>query len=85
MGNQYSHLPGVTLIESGLFGIGTVADLIKYKGLHYVVSWTHVPGQGPETLVFPATPLGNLVSWLEVAGGQGLTPAEAVEDLIDAH
>ena len=55
--------------------------LVKKGKFFFVVSSVFSPFSGFETLVFPATKTGEITSWLEVAGGRGMSQAEAIKDL----
>jgi len=59
------------------------AVLFQHDGKFYVASHANVPFSGPETLVFPADADGEITSWGEVAGGRGMSIAEAIADLED--
>jgi len=58
-----------------------VSCLVEHNGEYFVVSSVIVPGGVLETLVFPADSDGNVISWLEVAGGRGMSREEAIADL----
>lgn len=49
----------------------------------YLMSWADVPFSGQEILVFPADAKGEVTSWLDVAGGRGITWMEAAQSLFD--
>ncbi len=51
--------------------------LVHHKGSFYVVSENTAL---QETLIFPATPTGEIESWNEVGGGKGLTIEEVLGD-----
>lgn len=54
--------------------------LVKLDDEFFVVSSVKAYS-GFETLVFPATPEGEVIKWLEVAGGRGMGQARAIMDL----
>jgi hypothetical protein len=49
----------------------------------YVLSEAFVPYTGQEILVFNARNDGDVVDWLEVAGGRGITWDEAILSLLE--
>lgn len=55
--------------------------LVKQGDDYYVVSSVVAPFSGFETLVFPADADGNVTSWGEVAGGRGVSRAQAIQQL----
>jgi hypothetical protein len=62
---------------------GGSACLVEFQGKHYVAS--HVPsafdtGQ-PETLVFLADESGEVIDWMDVAGGRHMSREQAIADL----
>lgn len=64
-----------------LSGYRGEACLVKRGAKYFVVSSAVVPFTGPETLVFPATPRGEVTEYLEVAGGKGVNRLEAIAEL----
>lgn len=54
--------------------------LVRKGEDYFVVSSVHTYS-GFETLVFPADETGEITRYLEVAGGRGMSRAEAIEDL----
>jgi hypothetical protein len=57
------------------------ACLVKRGEDYFVVSSADVPYSGPETLVFPAGADGEVASWGDVAGGRGMSRADAIAQL----
>jgi hypothetical protein len=51
--------------------------LVHHEGRFYIVSENTVM---EETLIFPATPTGEVESWHEVGGGKGLTVEDVLAD-----
>ena len=60
---------------------GAKQVLVKKGDSHFVVSSVNVRGSGPETLVFPADKDGEILDWIEVAGGKRYSREEAIADL----
>jgi len=59
------------------------AYLVQHLGKFYVasyVAWTF-DHKGPETLVFASDSEGNVTDFMDLAGGRGMTPMEAIADL----
>jgi hypothetical protein len=57
------------------------AVLVKKGEDYFVVSSADVFFSGPETLVFPANPEGEVEEFLKVAGGKRVSREEAIEEL----
>lgn len=55
--------------------------LVKQGEDYYVVSSVSAPFTGFETLVFRSDAEGNITDWGEVAGGRGVSRAEAIGQL----
>ena len=55
--------------------------LVKAGDKFFMVSSAHVVFSGFETLVFKCDESGKVLDWIEVAGGRGMSQAEAIEDL----
>tara|TARA_Y100000593_G_scaffold93268_1_gene187506 strand:+ start:1663 stop:1920 length:258 start_codon:yes stop_codon:yes gene_type:complete len=53
--------------------------LVHYNGEFYIVSENTVV---KETLIFPATPTGEITSWGELGGGKGCTLEEVLSDFV---
>ena len=51
--------------------------LVHHEGKFYIVSENTAM---EETLIFPATPTGEVESWNEVGGGKGLTVEDVLAD-----
>jgi hypothetical protein len=64
-----------------LYGFHGQACLVKKDDGYYVVSSIYAPFTGPETLVFSSDENGRVTSWIEVAGGRGVTRDEAIAEL----
>lgn len=47
------------------------AALYKLDDGNYVIVSATVAYSGPETLIFPATPDGEIADWGEIGGGRG--------------
>lgn len=71
----------VTIIRKGLEDWKTDAWLVRKGRRYYVVSGVVVPFTGWEVLVFPANEDGQVTDWGEVAGGRGISHAEAIRQL----
>lgn len=71
----------VKIIKKGLEGFTGEAWLVKKGRKYFVVSGAHAMFTGWEVLVFPANEKGEVTSWGEVAGGRGITHAEAIAQL----
>lgn len=70
--------------------VETIRELDGYRGKvvlvkkgedYFAISSVHVPFSGFETLVFKANEGGEVIDWLEVAGGRGMSREEAIKDL----
>ena len=48
---------------------------VQFRGKYYVIS-----DNGEETLIFPSDIEGEITSYLEVGGGQGVTLTEILSD-----
>lgn len=72
-----------TVVRDNLDGFLGSAALIEAQGEFYIVSSVDSAFDTgrPETLVFPATADGEVASWMDVAGGQGMSRDEAIADL----
>ena len=64
-----------------LSGFQGRACLVKAGGEFFAVSSVNAMFTGPETLVFRADENGEVASFMDVAGGRGLTREEAMADL----
>ena len=69
--------------ESRGYSSGRVLMRDRQTDKFYLMSWADVPFSGQEILVFPADAQGEVTSWLNVAGGRGITWMEAVQSLFD--
>jgi len=68
------------IIQATLNNNGTPIGkaLVKHRGKFYIVSES--TKMGLETLIFEADENGNVVEWLEVGGGRGITLVEVLEN-----
>jgi hypothetical protein len=57
------------------------ACLVRKGDAYFVVSSAYVIHSGFETLVFPANESGEVLEWLETAGGRGMSRSQAIADL----
>ena len=71
----------MAMIVKELKGFKGQACLIEHAGKHYVVSSVDAMFTGPETLVFEADANGKVTDWGDIAGGRGMSRAEAIADL----
>lgn len=69
-------------IVKELTGYHGDACLVKWKDTYYAVSSVVAFDTGAfETLVFEADENGEVISWMDVAGGRGMSREEAIADL----
>jgi len=77
-GMKVSGAEFVREVEGGNMG----ACLVRVGGDYFMVSSANVPFGGPETLVFACDENGEVESWLEVAGGKGMSREDVIADLV---
>ena len=77
-----SETPTIKIVkELPISPSGARQVLVKKAESYFVVSSVVARFSGFETLVFPANEEGEVTDWGEVAGGQGMSRDEAINDL----